>query len=164
MCKFIRCEQILSNDVKTCVHLYNCCEQSAVYFSFPTVLRLIDMLFSVFTHTEPAAITPPISNKDISSYYVGDPILMGCSVDTCATGITMQFLFNDSILAEARPSPTDERAYTMSLPAQLDSAGTYTCRVTTDSPSYLIQQSFNVTGTAGYTFTIVHCIHVFAIV
>ncbi len=100
----------------------------------------------VSTHAEAAVIEPVIEDRDISSYYVGELILVGCPVKTCASGITVQFLFNDTIVAEGLPSSTDEQVYTMNLPARLDSAGTYTCRVTTDSPGYLVLQPFNVTG------------------
>ena len=58
----------------------------------------------------------------------------------------MQFLFNDTIVATGMPSSTDEQVYTMNLLLSMESAGMYTCRVITDTPSYLVLQSFNITG------------------
>ena len=58
----------------------------------------------------------------------------------------MQFFFNDSIVATGMPSNTDIHVYTTSIPVTLESAGTYTCVVTADTPDGMATQSFNVTG------------------
>ncbi|XP_064391229.1 uncharacterized protein LOC135339049 [Halichondria panicea] len=110
-----------------------------------SVPQLVSVQLDV--NREPVVIEPAIDDKIISSYYVGDTLLVGCPVQTCASGITVQFLFNDTIVATGMPSSTDEQVYTMNLLLSMESAGMYTCRVITDTPSYLVLQSFNITGT-----------------
>lgn len=97
-------------------------------------------------YTEVISIDPPLQDKDITSYYVGDPLLMGCPVHTCASGVTVKFFFNDSIVATGTPSNTNIHVYTTSIPVTLESAGIYTCVVTADTPDGIATQSFNVTG------------------
>lgn len=124
--------------------------------TIPTYQFLTDL----YQSTEPVAIEPAIQNKDIGSYYVGETLLIGCPVRTCATGITVHFIFNESIIATGTPSSTDVQVYTMNLPITLDAAGVYTCMVTTEQPSYQIFQSFNVTGewdSLSLFMTIVEC-------
>ena len=92
------------------------------------------------------AITPAIENRDVSDYYIGETLIVGCPVQTCSEGVTVQFVRGDQEVSEGTPSRTDETVFNMNLVLEEGSAGTYTCMVRTESPNDFFMQSFNITG------------------
>ena len=86
------------------------------------------------THTELTSITPLIENSDMSAYYIGETLTVGCPVQTCSEGVTVQFVRGDQEVAVGTPSRTDETVYNMNLVLDEDSAATHTCMVRTEIP------------------------------
>ena len=109
---------------------------------------------SVLCYTDPIAIDPPIENRNISSYEVGEVASIGCPVSTCKDNVRVVLMKGEELVAEGMITGTPmQRVYNFLLEVDYNTPGTYVCKA--DIEGFSAQQEFNITGKRHYYIQVV---------